>query len=239
MKVAAAHKIVFVNRYFYPDLSATSQLLTDVASALAEAGLDVHVVCSRQRHDDSSARLAPRDTANGVVVHRVWTSRFGRNNLLGRGVDYITFYMSCGLALMGLLRRGDKVIAKTDPPLISIIAMWAAKWKGASLINWLQDIFPEVASNLGANPLPLVLDLLVRRCRDWSLRCACSNVVLGERMRERLALMGIPADKLEIVENWAQLDPEEPRMTRSSLLRWSLRLDGEFVVGYSGILAGP
>jgi hypothetical protein len=41
-------KIVFLNRYFFPDHSATSQLLSDVAFHLAEAGHEVHVICSRQ-----------------------------------------------------------------------------------------------------------------------------------------------------------------------------------------------
>jgi hypothetical protein len=52
---AGAAKIVFVNRYFYPDQSATSQLLTDLAPALALSGLTVHVICSRQRYDDPVA----------------------------------------------------------------------------------------------------------------------------------------------------------------------------------------
>ncbi|MGO9993445.1 MAG: glycosyltransferase family 4 protein [Steroidobacteraceae bacterium] len=236
MRPTAASKIVFVNRYFYPDQSATSQLLTDLASALADSGLDVHVVCSRQRYDDSSARLVSKDSVGRVVVHRVWTSRFGRARLVGRAVDYATFYMSSGLALLRLLRRGDTVIAKTDPPLISIVAMLAAKLRGAQLINWLQDIFPEVASLLGANPLPPLLDSLLRRCRDLSLRAARTNVVLGERMRERLQLIGISPEKIRIVENWAEVDPETPKPASISTLRSRLGLGDQFVVGYSGNL---
>jgi glycosyltransferase involved in cell wall biosynthesis len=236
MQPTAASKIVFVNRYFYPDQSATSQLLTDLASALADSGLDVHVVCSRQRYDDSSARLISKDFVGRVAVHRIWTSRFGRARLVGRAVDYATFYMSSGLALFRLLRRGDTVVAKTDPPLISIVAMLAAKFNGAHLINWLQDIFPEVASVLGANPLPRVLDSLLRRCRDLSLRSARTNVVLGERMRERLQFGGISAERIRIVENWAELDPEQPKPASLSRLRSRLGLGDHFVVGYSGNL---
>jgi glycosyltransferase involved in cell wall biosynthesis len=151
-------------------------------------------------------------------------------------MDYATFYLSSGLALLCLLKRGDTVIAKTDPPLISIIAMWAAKLKGAQLINWLQDIFPEVASLLEANPLPPPLDALLRRCRDLSLRSARNNVVLGERMRERLQVMGISPEKICIVENWAELDPQKPKPASLSALRSRLGLGGQFVVGYSGNL---
>ena len=196
----------------------------------------MHVVCSRQRYDDPDARLRSRDWVAGVAVSRVWTSRFGRDHLLGRAVDYATFYVSSGFALLRLLKRGDTIVAKTDPPLISIVAMGAAKVKGAQLINWLQDIFPEVASLLGANPLPRPLDSLLRYVRDQSLRAARNNVVLGERMRERLLLLGVDLRKIHIIENWAQRNLEAPKPAHLSTLRSSLDLGGRFVVCYSGNL---
>jgi glycosyltransferase involved in cell wall biosynthesis len=229
-------KVVFVNRYFHPDQSATSQLLTDLAGALAASGLEVTVVCSRQRYDDAKARLPSRESMNGVQIHRIWTTRFGRDRLLGRAVDYVTFYGSCLPALLGLLKRGDVVVAKTDPPLISIVAMTAARLRGAELINWLQDIFPEVASLLAANPLPRSLNTVLRRCRDLSLRSARLNIVLGDRMRERLCRGGIPPERIAVIENWAELDPDEPKPPERSALRARLGLLNHFVVGYSGNL---
>ena len=229
-------KIVFANRYFYPDQSATSQLLTDLAPALAQAGFDIHVICSRQRYNDASIRLAPQESFMGVTIHRVWTTRFGRGRSLGRALDYATFYASSALAMLRLLKRGDTLVAKTDPPLISIVAMVAAKLKGAQLINWLQDIFPEVASRLGANPLPSWLDALLRRCRDLSLRRAQTNIVLGERMRDQVRHAGIPADRIQIIENWAELHPDDPKPSASSGLRARLGLEDRFIVCYSGNL---
>jgi glycosyltransferase involved in cell wall biosynthesis len=138
--------------------------------------------------------------------------------------------------MLRLLRRGDTVIAKTDPPLISIVAMAAAKIKGAHLVNWLQDIFPEVASLLGANPLPRPLDALLRNCRNQSLRSARMNVVLGERMRDRLLRLGIPANRIEIIENWAECTQVPPKAASRSVLRAKLEVADKFVVGYSGNL---
>ncbi|HEY2679118.1 MAG TPA: glycosyltransferase family 4 protein [Steroidobacteraceae bacterium] len=236
MKFAREAKIVFVNRYFYPDLSATSQLLTDLAAALAASGFPVHIICSRQRYDDPSARLARLEWIGRVCVHRVRTTRFGRDRLLGRALDYATFYLSSTIAMLRLLARDDTVIAKTDPPLLSIAAMLAARLKGAQQINWLQDIFPEVATRLGANPLPGPLDKLLRHCRDGSLRFARVNVVLGERMREQLQLKGIPPGTIRVIENWAELAPDKPKPAGHSRLRSQLGLSDQFVVGYSGNL---
>jgi glycosyltransferase involved in cell wall biosynthesis len=232
----APFKLVFINRYFFPDESATSQMLSFLAFGLAKRGFSVHVICSRQLYSQPRTDLKARALIDGVTVHRIWTTRFGRDGLFGRAIDYASFYLSSGCALLRLLNRGDTVVAKTDPPLISITTMAAAKIRGANLINWLQDIFPEVASLLNANPLPGPLDALLRIMRDWSLRGARTNVVLGERMRELLQKRGIPSLKLRVIENWAEPVGEAPKSTDSSDLRSRLALTDKFVVGYSGNL---
>jgi glycosyltransferase involved in cell wall biosynthesis len=232
----SALRVVFVNRYYYPDESATAQLLTDLAIGLSAGGIEVHIVCSRQLYENPIARLAAREDARGVVIHRVWTTRFGRRRLLGRALDYTSFYITSAAALIRLLRRTDIVVAKTDPPLISIVAAAAARLKGAFLINWLQDIFPEVASQLGVMPLPAILGRFLRTLRDTSLRVAKANVVLGSRMLEYLGTRGVPKSKCKIIENSADPDLIRAKSIRDSSLRSRLGLTDKFVIGYSGNL---
>lgn len=229
-------RVYFVNRYFYPDESATSQLLSDLAFNLAQDAYEVHIVCSRQLYGSAGANLAARATIRGVFVHRIWTTRFGRDWLLGRALDYLSFYVSCAMTLLRLLHRSDIVVAKTDPPLISIVASGAARLKHAVLVNWLQDVFPEVASELGANPLPASLDRLLRRLRDASLRAAACNVVLGSRMRDYLSSRLAPFVQFMVIENWADTGGQPPKATGDSALRDRLKLQGKFIVGYSGNL---
>jgi len=231
-----SRRIVFVNRYYDPDQSATSQMLTDLAKGLAANGFDVHVVSSRQLYDDPGMRLVPDETLFGVRVHRVATTRFGRHRLLGRAMDYASFYVACAVMLLKLLRRSDVLVAKTDPPLLSILAAPIAKAKRAALINWQQDVFPEVASHLGASPLPSWLDKCLRRLRDASLRSARMNVLIGGRMREYLAARGIPGSKLCVIENWADDHAIQPKPAAASALRARLGLIDRFVVCYSGNL---
>ena len=144
-----ARRRLFVNRFFNPDHSATSQILTDLCFALAARGHEVHVVTSRLRYDDPSASLAGEESASGVRIHRVWTSRFGRGALAGRAIDYLTFYLSALWRLVMLADRSTILVAKTDPPMISVVAALAARATGARLVNWTQDLFPEVAVAVG------------------------------------------------------------------------------------------
>jgi colanic acid biosynthesis glycosyl transferase WcaI len=48
---------ILVNRFFWPDESATSLLLTDLAEDLALRGHEVQVVTSRQLYNHAGANL--------------------------------------------------------------------------------------------------------------------------------------------------------------------------------------
>ncbi len=231
-----SHRIVFVNRYFSPDESATSRMLSDLAFRLAERGLSVCVVTSRQLYSDPKAALPRRELIRGVTVYRVSTATRGRSRLLGRALDYASFHIAAAFELLRILSPGDVVVAKTDPPLISIAVASAASWRGATLVNWLQDLFPEVASALVPDSLPKWLERMLTAARDRSLRVAAMNVVLGERMRARLQARGIASAHVRVIANWADVVEIVPLSVRQSRTRSRLGLEGCFVVGYSGNL---
>jgi glycosyltransferase involved in cell wall biosynthesis len=230
-------KLIFVNRYFHPDHSATSQMLSDLAFALADRGQVVCVITSQQRYDAPTERLPAKETVKGVSVHRLWTSRFGRANLLGRAVDYATFYAAAAWRLWRLALRGDVVIAKTDPPMLSLIAAPVCRLRGARLINWLQDIFPETAEALGVGGRSAkVLYRVLRWFRDRSLKAAHTNVVLGERMAARVCGRGIAPERVRVIANWADGSAIVPIEREANALRTAWGLSDAFVVGYSGNL---
>src|SRR5262249_38468712 len=179
-------------------------MLSDLAFALAEQGQAVCVITSRQRYDAPHERLPARETVKGVSVHRLWTSRFGRSNLLGRAVDYATFYAAAAGRLWRLARPGDVVIAKTDPPMLSLIAAPVCWLRRARLVNWLQDIFPETAEAVGVGGrCAKALYRVLRWFRDRSLKAAHTNVVLGERMAARVCGLGITPERVRVIANWA------------------------------------
>src|SRR5437763_3643364 len=127
------------------------------------------------------------------------------------------FYLSAMVAMMK--QRRATIVAMTAPPMLSVVSVGAASlgraarpWAGApTLVNWLQDLFPEVATALGMR-----VPRFVRRMRDWSLRRAKRNVVIGESMR---------APNSVVIHNWADAS-----------LRPIDTPHDKFVVGYSGNL---
>lgn len=227
-------RYVFINRFFYPDHSATSQILSDLAFSMTERGASVAVVAARLSYDDPNALLPAQETIRGVDVHRIWTSRFGRLHLLGRAIDYLTFYLSALFVLMRVIQRDDVVIAKTDPPLISVLAALVCWIKGGRLVNWLQDVFPEVAAQLDIKGVRGPVASVLRKARNWSLRKARMNVTLGHRMKQKVVSEGIDPKRVCIIPNWSDDDRIKPIDHADNALRDYWNLTGKFVVGYSG-----
>lgn len=228
-------QIIFINRFFYPDHSATSQLLTDLTFHIARDGQPVRVITSRQRYDNPHADLAKREVVKGVDIDRMSTTRFGRAGLVGRGFDYLSFYSSLWRSILRVARAGDILVAKTDPPLLSIPALRAVRRRGLHLVNWLQDLYPEVAIGLG---LPLISGPVaqgLQHLRDVTLRAASANVVVGEGMAQivRSRCNGAP---VHVIPNWCDDRCIQPVAPDQNPLRRKWGMEGRFVIGYSGNL---
>ena len=238
MGVDDQRRVIFVNRYFYPDHSATSVLLSELSFALAQRGLRVTVITSRLHYETTAtAALSPQENVNGVEVWRVWTSQRGRQQLTGRSLDYLSFYLAAGWRLWRLAGAGDIIVAKTDPPLLSVMAALIAWLRKARLVNWLQDIFPEVAEvlNIGGG-LGRVAFRLMRPFRNWSLVAASTNVVVGEGMAVRLRGQGIASEKIRVIPNWSDGALIVPIAAAQNKLRKDWVPSNAFIVGYAGNL---
>lgn len=209
-------------------------MLGDLAFDLAARGHEVTVITSRQLYQDSNARLAARESLAGVEVLRVRTSTFGRAWLPGRALDYLTFYLSAFLALWRVVRADVTVVAKTDPPLVSVPAALVCRLRRARLVNWLQDLFPEVAQAAGARFAQGWSGRLLAWLRDRSLARAACNVVLGEGMAARLRARGVPGERIAVIPNWADGEAIRPLEHAANPLRRDWGLGESFVAAYSG-----
>lgn len=227
-------RLIFINRFFHPDHSATSQILSDLCIELANQEYQVLVVTSRQRYEDASAMLPAHESYKGVHIYRVPTTRMGRDSLIQRALDYATFYISAMWRLWGIARAGDVVVALTDPPLISVAAWPITRMRQALLVNWVQDIFPEVAEALRVRGVAGPLAEFMRWLRDRAFKAAAANIVLSERMAAVVALSGAAIGRICVIPNWADMHAIHPVAPHANPLRAEWGMNGAFVVCYSG-----
>ena len=221
-------RLIFVNRFYWPETPATGQLLTDLAEALASRGHEVHVITSH-----SGAHSLPKsEVQNKVQIRRVRGTRWNKHGIFGKACDFLTFYLGALGQLSVQTRRDTIVIALTDPPLLGIGAAWIAGARGARLVHWVQDVYPELAIELAgqfwlrpAQPL-----------RDSAWLTADRCVTLGEDMASVIAAAGVSPSALSIIPNWAPAGLVPPNPSEVAALRHEWGLDGKFVVAYSGNL---
>ena len=228
-------RILVVNQYFYPDLAATAQLLTELCEDLAEHH-DVTAVVGRPSYDPLVAAgkvrgLVHEETHGRVRVMRTWSTAFPRRSMAGRLSNYATYLAS---SMAGALRatRPDVVLTMTDPPVVAAAAMAASRLRGVPYVYVSQDVFPEVGVVLGRLSNRAIVRSLGALNR--SLRWHATRVVaIGRDMEQRLVELGTPRARLRVIPNWAdgnQVRPSDGRTAFRSAQGWHDR----FVVMQSG-----
>lgn len=218
-------RVIFVNRFYWPDEPATGQLLTDLAEALAAQGQEVLILTS----GDNDA--PPDEAHNGVLIRRV-ACRPDERGALRKLLAWIRFGIGACWELTRLIQQGDQLVIMTDPPLLPLLAGPIARWRGAAAFHWVQDIYPELPERLnGWRGLGLV-----RRLRNREWRLATGIVALGSDMAQFVLAQGVTPNRTHILPNWAPagLMPATDAAIARKRQEWGL--DGKFVLAYSGNL---
>jgi colanic acid biosynthesis glycosyl transferase WcaI len=221
----AGGRVIFVNRVYWPASTATAQLLTDLAEGLAVRGWTVHVI--------TTGEGTPQ--RNGVTIHRTGPGAH-HTGMVSRTLNYRRFTRAACTQLAALAQAGDIVVPMTDPPMLGAAVARVAQSRGARVVHWIQDIYPEIAS-AHFGPLARLVQAPFKARRDAAWRSAAACVPLGEDMARFVSDQGIPAAQIKILPNWAPRELHTPAPgaeVAAHRRRWGL--DDKFIVAYSGNL---
>ena len=218
-------RILFLNQYFPPDVSATAYLLGELAEDLARHH-EVWVVAGRPSYDPEVSTFRPQD----VRIERPWSTRFAREGMAGRFANYGSFLFT---SLFRAMRapRPDVVVAMTDPPVIGLIGLLVSRRFRCPFVYICEDIFPDVGVALKRVDNPLAVWLWRRL--NWLVRREADRIVaIGRDMREKLIAERVPPDKVVFIPNWAN-DGRVDETVRAETRR-SMSWEGKFVVMHGG-----
>jgi glycosyltransferase involved in cell wall biosynthesis len=129
------------------------------------------------------------------------------------------------------LGRADAVVSMTDPPL-QVAAVTLASCRAKKRIHWAQDVYPELAEELGVLRKGSAFAGILRAVSTWALRRQDEIVVVGRCMRDRLLQRGIDAGKIDVIPNWSSVTPVSEEQVKS--MRDRLGWSGKFILLYSG-----
>src|SRR5256714_5013560 len=232
--------VCFFNRSYWPDQAASGQLLTELAEDLvAEYGGEITVVAGRalhgaDGHGGSRGGISPvtREVHRGVSIRRANGTRMRPKRFAARAANYVSYFAAATVASFGV-GTPDVVVSLTDPPIVGLAALWAARRAGARFVFLCEDVFPEVGvlvEDFRSDTVNSSLD----RMNRYLLAASDAVGALGERMRGRLVdEKGADPRRVHVIHNWADCEAIAPGPKDNAFTRAHGLVD-RFVVMHSG-----
>jgi colanic acid biosynthesis glycosyl transferase WcaI len=203
-------RLLFLNRSIYPDVTATSEVLTELCEDLVKNHrCEVTVICGRPLARDRNSdyvcsfggRLIRTENYRGFNILRVRSAAFESGSFLRRVVNYLTyFFLSFPASFKA--KRPDIVIALTDPPIIGILGLWLSFRFRIPFVICVQDLFPEASKGLDKSQSKII-NFLLERTNRFCLGKASRIITLGPMMHKKvIGKKGINPAKVSIISNW-------------------------------------
>lgn len=228
--------VVLVSQFFYPDTSANSTILTELAVGLVERNKNVTVITTQPSYTEADRESShpKHERYEGVDIRRLPATRFDRNaGLTKRLVNEITFFLSAFVYLFGK-SRGDVLFLPTAPTFLPI-AGWVLRFRGYRPVPIVMDLYPAMAVELeyldAESPIRALWDWLNRR----TYRTAAVTVTIGETIAERLRKEYGPR-QVEVIHNWEDGDFIRPKDKSENPFARDHGFEEQFTLVYSGNL---
>lgn len=180
-------RVLIWTQYFWPENFRINELVT----TLHREGVDVTVLTGKPNYP--AGKIFPgykatgiqREKFSGVEVVRIPLAPRGNGSSQGLLLNYLTFIFSGYFFALFALRRKkfDAVFVYAPSPLLQALpAIFVAWIKGAPLIVWVQDIWPEALQATGIIKNPWLLRLVELAVR-YIYRSADSILIQSEAFR--------------------------------------------------------
>lgn len=169
-------KILIVTQYFWPE----NFRINDLVAGLIERGHVCTVLTGIPNYPDGKVykgyggfKGLRSETHNGARIIRVPLIPRGSGSGLRLALNYASFVLSASMLGPILCRDRYDVIFVHEPSPITVMlpALLLKKLRGAPVVLWLQDLWPESVSATGAVRSGLVLRLIERMVRFIYRRC--------------------------------------------------------------------
>src|SRR5437660_5960657 len=148
-------RLLVLNQYYWPGVEATANLLTELCEGLAQ-DYEVEVVTGVLHGHEEEPHETER---SGVRIVRVSSTSYERSALAHRAANYFS-YLASALSYVLKGEAPDLVLCMTDPPIVGDLGVIVGRRFGVPVLVVSQDVFPEIATELGRLGNPAVIGVL-------------------------------------------------------------------------------
>jgi colanic acid biosynthesis glycosyl transferase WcaI len=231
-------KLVVATPHFAPDTAPTGAVVTRIVEELVGLGHEIEVVTSLPWYRNHRVEPAYdgrlyryEDTPWGRITRIDPFPSPDKRAFLRRGFAFAAF--SALGAWMG--SRGDDVdaVLALSPPLtLPLAGIWIARRRNAPLVFNVQDIYPDVAVELGVLKNQRLVNI-AHRIERFCYEKADAITVLSEDLQANVGAKTSDPGKVRVIPNFVDTDWIRPSEKENSYRR-EYGLEGKLVVMYAG-----
>jgi glycosyltransferase involved in cell wall biosynthesis len=230
-------RILFLSHYFPPEVNAPASRTFEHCREWVRTGHEVTVVTCAPNHPRGQVypgyrnRLWQEERMEGIRVIRIWTYMAANEGFAKRTLNYVSFMVSAVMAVPRLPKA--HVVITTSPQFFNGLAgYFGGRLKRVPWVLEIRDLWPESILTVGA-----VRNKTIIRLLSWlemfAYRKADHIVPNTDAFGRYLIDKGVPAEKITVVKNGADLERYVPAAKDPALAR-ELGLEGKFVAAYFG-----
>jgi colanic acid biosynthesis glycosyl transferase WcaI len=230
--------LLVLTPHFAPDVAPTATLFTRIVEELAARGHRIEVVTTLPWYREH--RIEPgfdgkwtrhEDTPWGRIIRVHPFPVSDKRNIPRRALSYAG---SSALAAAAGARGADvDAVLAISPPLTNGLSGWLiARSRKAPLVFNVQDVFPDVAVELGALKNRFLIGA-ARRAERFCYAISDAVTVLSEDLKGNLVAKGVPPPKVHVIPNFVDVQGVRP-LPKENPYRNDFALVGKTVVMYAG-----
>lgn len=222
-----------VSELYYPEQTSTGYFLTHIAEGLGRS-MPVSVVCGQPTYSEHGVRAPAREERNGVDIHRVPATHFGKDRLLLRAINILTLTASVAWFALTRFRRGDRLLVVTNPPTLPPLVGLIARSKRMEAHLLVHDVYPEVLAATGFLAVDSRGYRLLKRFFSATYGLYQSVIVLGRDMAEVVRGKVPAGHRITIIPNWGDVDEVRPVARADNPFLRLNAIDAPCVIQFSG-----
>ena len=235
-------RILVVCPHFEPDVAPTGVVISEIAHRLIDEGHELEIVTSLPWYASHAiepgwgGRPVRRERTPWGRVTRVHPFPTDKRNIPARAAGFAGFTVLATVSSVCQRRRPDVVLAMSPPLTLGLAGWVAARLRRVPFVFNIQDVFPDVAVEVGAITNPRVIRVL-RLLERFVYRRADAVTVLSDDLRDNVEekLAGRGRTEVRVIPNFvdtARIVPGD----RINGYRQEFGLGDRTVVMYAGNL---
>ena len=229
--------------HFAPDSAPTGVVMSAIVDGLVERGHRLHVVTALPWYEHHAVdpkwrgRFARHEDTDWGRISRVHPFPTDKRNLRARALGFAGFTGLASIQAVLTRPRPDVVLAMSPPLPIGLAGLAVARARRAPFVFNIQDVFPDVAIELG-----LLTDRRVIKAASWAERFTYGHsdavTVLSDDLRDNVETKLAQRHKhhrtrVEVIPNFVDTKRITP-MPHDNAYRREHGLVGKIVVMYAG-----